>query len=98
MRYYFLAKSNSNKLFYKQTATRNWVVLSYTKGIFEKIARMLSQHNIKAPHKPVGTVVKKIMELPVTTHLLSACGRLAMTGPYPGELSYSSNNGAATNL
>ena len=26
------------------------------------------------------------------------CGKLAITGPYPAELSYNSNNGAATSL
>lgn len=31
-------------------------------------------------------------------NLLKTCGRLAMTGPYPAELSYNSNSGAATSL
>lgn len=31
-------------------------------------------------------------------YLLKSCGRLEIIGPYPGALSYSSNNGAATNL
>ena len=31
-------------------------------------------------------------------YLLSVCGRLEMMGPYPAELSYSSNSGAATSL
>ena len=34
----------------------NLVVLPYTKGISKKIARVLSQHNIKVAHKPVRTV------------------------------------------
>lgn len=37
-------------------------------------------------------------QLYVKLNLLSAWGRLEMMGPYPDELSYSSNRGAATNL
>lgn len=38
------------------------------------------------------------MFLKVSTNLHSACGSEEMIGPYPCELSYNSNNGAATSL
>ena len=38
--------------------------------------------------------VKKIYD----NYLQSDCGKEEIIGPYPCELSYSSNNGAATNL
>lgn len=49
-------------------------------------------HKIK-----IYTYSNKLMSR-VKTHLHNACGSDDIMGPYPCELSYNSNNGAATNL
>lgn len=38
------------------------------------------------------------IQLYIKLNLLNSWGRLEMMGPYPGALSYNSNNGAATSL